>query len=297
MTARFSFRPIHCPTCGPCEQRELGYRGGRYHRYGLGVETRIVRCLGCRLIFPNPFPFPDSAQEIYGDPDKYFVNFDESWKVGHARELIREAGRRLGHPPESLLDVGSGRAEMLRAANLEGVGAIGLEFSQAMIKRARESYDIELYPTPIEKLEGKSRFDTIMLCAVLEHVYDPNAMIEAAARLAKPGAALYLDIPNEPHLLTYVGNAVSRLSGSHAIYNLAPTWEPYHVFGFSPFALRKLLAKHGFEVASLRIWAQPRIPGSGAFKDRIRSFVGTQVNRIANWTGTASNMYVWAVRR
>src|SRR3989338_6327808 len=72
----FELREVSCPTCGPSVQRLVGYRGGKWHRYGLGVATRIVRCHRCRLLFPNPFPYPRAPQQLYGDPSKYFESHD-----------------------------------------------------------------------------------------------------------------------------------------------------------------------------------------------------------------------------
>jgi hypothetical protein len=65
------------------------------------------------------------------------------------------------------------------------------------------------------------------------------------------------------------------------------------VYGFNKKALTLLLGKHGIQIDGCRIWAKPQIPTRGGAQDRIRSFVGTQVNRVANASGTASNMYVW----
>lgn len=297
---RFSLRAVSCPTCGDAAPlREIGRRGGASHRYGLGVETTIVQCQRCTLLFPSPFPFPVNPQALYGDPDKYFENFEEGWKVADGQRLIRRARALRGGQLSTLLDVGSGRAEMLRAAALEGIDAVGLELSQAMIERARERHGITLLPQSIEELAAQTerRFDVVMLCAILEHVYDPAAMMASVQRLTVPGGLVYLDIPNEPNLLTRLGNLINRALGSRAVYNLSPTWSPYHVYGFNPTALLHLLRRHAFEVIDVKIHAVPRIAARGGLRDRLKALLGTGVNHLANWTGTASNMYVWARRR
>jgi hypothetical protein len=119
-------------------------------------------------------------------------------------------------------------------------------------------------------------------------------MISAAAKLSSPGAILYIDIQLEPNLLTHIGNTWNRLCRSRAIYNLSPTWSPFHVFGFNRRSLDALLTKHGFKIDSVRVFATPKIPARRDWSDRFRAFVGTQINRLANLTGTASNIYVWA---
>lgn len=295
----FELRPWRCPTCGPAPKKHLGMRGGGSQRYGAGIESPVFQCSNCRLLFPDPFPIPLNPAELYGDPAKYFAQKNEAHKVEVYRARVREICRRAQTPSPRLLDVGSGRGEFLRAAQLEGLSdALGLEFSQAMIDAARQKYGIKMLPQPLEEFAASNPapFDAIVLNAVLEHVYDPDSLIAASAELLRPHGVLFIDVPNEPHLLTAVGNAWNFARGSKAIYNLAPTWSPYHVYGFNPKAIRTLLAKHGFAVTSMRIRAGINVPHDGTLRDRAKALVAKQVKRVANWTRTASNMSVWAER-
>jgi 2-polyprenyl-3-methyl-5-hydroxy-6-metoxy-1,4-benzoquinol methylase len=280
--------------------RTLGLRGGAHQRHGLGVETRIVECSRCGLLFPDPFPIPVDPQELYGDPEKYFEGHDEAAKLTAYRGIVREAVARAGGGPASLLDVGSGRGEMPQAARLEGLGdVVGLEFSRAMIEYARGKYGLELVPRTIEEFQaaGPRTFDVVVLNAVLEHVYDPDSFLRAASRLTRAGGVLYLDIPRDPNLLTWAARISQRLLLRRTVLHLAPSWPPYHVYGFNPRALRTILEKHGFRIESIRVWARPRIPSGKGIPDRMKAFAGEQVMRLANLTGTASNMFVWARRR
>ncbi len=245
----FDFRAVDCPTCATTPTRVLGMRGGKFHRYGRGVPTVIMQCETCTLIFPNPFPVPRHPGEIYGDLEQYFGGADQEEKITRYRSLIADLRKRSGKSNPSLLDVGSGRGEMVVAAQREGLGrVVGLETTPAMVEHVQRTYDIALSAMSIEEFSasGEERFDTITLSAILEHVHDPNAMMAAVAKLSSPGAVVYIDVPNEPNLLTRTGNALNRLLGSPAVYNLSPTFAPFHVFGFNPRALRALLEKHGF---------------------------------------------------
>ncbi|MBI3021740.1 MAG: class I SAM-dependent methyltransferase [Candidatus Omnitrophica bacterium] len=301
----FELRERSCPTCGSSAQRVLGYRGGKWHRYGLGVATRIVQCQACGLLFPNPFPYPRAPQQLYGDPSTYFQGHDEvgghdeRGRIAGFCRLIQDIRRATGQAVPSILDVGSGRGELLEAARREGLDdVVGLEFAHAMIEHVRGRYGISLVPQTIEHYAATNSriFDAIVLNAVLEHVHDPDAMMAACAALTRPGGLVYINTPNEPNLLTILGNVFNRLRGNLAVLNLSPTWIPYHVYGFNPRALRVLLHKHGFEMTSLRIYAIPTIPSTSAFADRLQAFVATQICRVANLTGTAGNLYVWARR-
>lgn len=258
-----------------------------------------MRCLGCGLLFPDPFPIPVDAQELYGDPEKYFEGHDEQAKVEDYRAIVRRAVERAGGAAAALLDVGSGRGEMPHAAAKEGLRrVVGLEFSKAMIDYARGRYGLELVPKTIEEYarDGGPPFDIVVLNAVLEHVYDPDAFMAAAARLTRPGGVLYVDIPRDPNLLTWTANAINRLMLRRTVLNLSPSWPPYHVYGFDPGSLGALLRKHGFAIEELRVWARPRIPGARGLVERAKALAGEQVMRLANLTGTSSNMFVWARR-
>lgn len=295
----FDMREISCPICRTSKQKWIGYRGGSFQRYGLGVATRIVQCRRCWLLFPNPFPYPRNPERIYQDPVHFFERHNEEGKVFRCRKLIREVIHQTGKSGPSILDVGSGRGEFLQAAHLEGLGdVVGLEFSQAMIAHAQERYGMAVIPQTIEQYaasQGRT-FDAVVLNAVLEHVYDPDSMIEACARLTRRGGLLYIDTPNEPNLLTVIGNFFNRLGGGRAVFNLSPTWPPYHVFGFNPYALRLLLEKHNFVISRIFIHHAPAIPSRPIWRDRFKAFVAMQIGRLANVTGTASNLYVWARR-
>lgn len=285
-----------CPTCGHAPVRELGWRGGVYHRYGKGAATRIVRCRSCGLLFPSPFPVPEDPQEIYGDPGKYFAGRDLEVTIESRRELIRAIRQRTGLEQPRVLDVGSGRGETLAAAGREALDtAVGLELSEAMASSCQADLGVKVRLETIEQhAAGGQQYDAVLLLAVLEHVYDPDAMIAAAARLSHPGSVLLIDCPVEPNLLTRVGNGWNRVTGRRGVYNLSPTFEPYHVFGFNPSSLRRLLTKHGWCVDEVMMSATPTVPANGSVDDHLRAFVGTQLNRIAGAVGQASNMDVWA---
>ncbi|MDP9075103.1 MAG: class I SAM-dependent methyltransferase [Actinomycetota bacterium] len=291
----FRLEPIDCPICGPGPKKRLGLRGGRSHRYGLGVETTIVVCRSCGLLFPDPFPYPLNPQKLYGDPAKYFEHHDEAGHIANHEAIVAGIAARSHVAAPVIVDVGSGRGELLAAAKKAGLDAVGLELSTTFIGYARDRHGVEVLRETIEEhsLSYPTRYDAVAFSAVLEHLYDPAAAIAAAARLSRPGAVLYLDLPCEPNLLTRVHRVGARLSRSDAVLNLSPTFTPYHVFGFNPASLERLLAQHGFVIEDCRIWAAPAVPSRGGL-DAVRAAAATTLNRLANHIGQGSNMVVWA---
>jgi len=296
----FEVREVVCPTCKVDDADVLGYRGGVSHRHALGIRSRIVRCRRCDLIYPNPFPQPVDPDAVYTNPEEYFGRHDQDARVEEYSVLARTLQSRTGKQTPRVLDIGSGRGDFIHAARQVGLDSVvGVEFAEAMVDHAREQFDVDLFHGTLEDFAGAwdgRPFDAVVLNAILEHVPDPDRFVELVAQVTFPGSLLYLDIPHEPHLAARLLNFLNRLRRRDEVFNIAPTWPPFHVYGFNRTALETLLNKHGFRVQDVRIWCDPRVFNDGSVKDRVASTLATTVNRLANSTGTAGNMFVWAAR-
>lgn len=298
-----SIKKDSCPCCDSDQDRYLGMRGGKFQREGLGIESKIVQCLNCSLVYPNPFPMPESLESLYGDTEDYFSN-KGNWDMRSKsyENLVNEFVERVGNKNKNieLLDIGAGRGEFNKAAlSFPQVNCMGIEVSEGSIKYARER-GIELKNTPLQELidEGKT-FDGICLNAVLAHVHEPGVFMSEISLLLKKGGHIYVDTANEPNLLTIIGNFFNKLAGKKGIYNLNPTWQPYCVYGFNPKALQMLFNKHDIEIGDTLIYGAPVIPlissgaASSGLKDRIMAMVGILIQRFANAISLGTHMYVW----
>jgi len=285
-----------CPCCNSDQTKYLGMRGGKYQREGLGIEAKIVQCINCSVIYPNPFPIPESLESIYGDPDEYFSNREDWQAISKSYEkIVEEFIKRINKKEKiELLDIGAGRGEFNKAAlSFPQVICTGIEVSEGSILFAKE-HGVELHNKLLIELINEGRtFDGICLNAVLEHVHEPSQFMSEVAMLLKQGGIIYIDCPNEPNLLTIIGNFFNRLFGKKEVYNLQPTWEPYHVFGFNPKALRFLLDENNIEINEILIHGSAGIPSAGGIKDRVKVHIAILIQRFANVISLGSNMYVW----
>ena len=125
-------------------------------------------------------------------------------------------------------------------------------------------------------------------------MHEPGKLIEETSKLLNNGGVIYIDTPNEPNLLTILGNSFNKLTFNKAVYNLNPTWQPYCVFGFNPKALRILLMANSINIEDMLIFGDPIVPSSGGLQDKIKAKIGTLVQKIANRISLGTNMYVWA---
>ena len=245
-------------------------RGGKFQREGLGIESKIVQCLNCSLVYPNPFPEPKSLEILYGDTNDYFSK-KESWEVRSKKyeSLVQAFIKRINsktHKVE-LLDIGAGRGEFCQAARSfpNDVNCTGIEVSAGSIKYAQEK-GIELHRKSLKDLlnEGKA-YDGICLNAVLAHVHEPGIFFTETSKLLKKGGYIYIDTPNEPNLLTIIGNSLNKLMGK----------------------------KNNIEIDSFLIHGDAAIPFAGGLSDKAKAFIGIAIQRAANIISMGTNMYVW----
>lgn len=301
MSSRDAYRwvPQACPVCEVPPSRRLGRRGGAAHRQGLGVECEIWRCGRCGLIFPNPMPVPVEGlgQHYAVSPDEYFRHHTSDDQDEYAGLLLRQLGE-MGLAKGRLLDVGAGKGEFLRAARLDGWEAVGVEPSPTFAEHAARYSGAEVRREPLERCGFPGgHFDAVVLKAVLEHLFNPDEIVREIARILRPGGALFVDVPNEAGLYFRVGNLYQRLRLRDWVVNLAPTFEPFHVFGFTPKSLRALLAKHGLRP---RIWyvfgGEMLVPDRGGLGGLLERQAARAVTALSRRGELGSYIATWAVK-
>lgn len=288
-----------CPICDGEPTKFIGKRGGRSHRQNLGVETEIWLCERCDLVFPNPMPIPMGGlgQHYEVDADEYFKDHDKAAKLEIARSVLDRAEELLGRKGR-LLDIGIGRGEILIEAKAHGWEVEGVEPSASFAEYAEKRIGVKIWKESIEDAAiPDDSFDIVLLGAVLEHLYDPDAVLAKLSKVLTRGGLLFLNVPNERGLYFRLGNLYERLRGRDWSVNLAPTFSPFHIFGFSPKSLRKILKKHGLAPKMWRVFGGTSLVSPhGGILGRIESLASTGVLKISNIGEMGTYIETWAVK-
>ncbi len=150
--------------------------------------------------------------------------------------------------PLKTLDAGCGRGAFTMLAARLGNDALGLTFSPedaaiasrraALVGAKSARFEVLDLRVLDEHLEAYGKFDQIICCEVIEHVFDDGKLVGNLAYLLNPGGTLYLTTPFAEHRPMY-GEVVSEVEdGGHVR------------FGYTKARIDELLSTAGLSAQS-----------------------------------------------
>lgn len=235
----------------------------------------VVTCCDCGLMYTHPRPAPEDWDRFY--PASYPPHQpSRKRRRWHTRLRLRVAaacaalcqddpaasipwprtawrlllGRMVDprvparRPGSRLLDLGCGAGEYLETMRSLGWTVVGVEPSPRAAQAARSrGVPVLLGVVPHPDLPLGS-FDVVTAWQVLEHVESPRATLAAVRDLMRPGAQLFLTVPNQD---------------GWAARHFGPHWIgldlPRHLTHFTPHTLAHMLQDEGFALRRLETWS------------------------------------------
>jgi 2-polyprenyl-3-methyl-5-hydroxy-6-metoxy-1,4-benzoquinol methylase len=191
-----------CALCGNASGEFLA-RGYDFEYRTTRTEFTLWRC-SCGGVFLNPRPAPAALEEIY--PDNYYsYNFEEKlgplvmrFKAFTERAKVRAYEPYL-KPGARILDIGCGDGHVLKqldAGYPERLELEGVEFSEHGVN-ATKAAGFRVHIGTIEEVELPARsFDLVIMNQLIEHVRDPQVVLERIGSALAPGGHLFIETPN-----------------------------------------------------------------------------------------------------
>jgi SAM-dependent methyltransferase len=223
MTGDNSFTAIRqCPACASADGVEQGTKG----------SFQMLACRRCRTLYTSHLPTSQEAE----DYDSYYHDDNLSAPAfvdERLDQIIAEfAPYRLDG---RLLDVGFGAGLLMQAARRASWQVTGVEVSQSACQYVRGlGFEVSCGTLDEAGYETGS-FDVVTASEVLEHVPDPQAVLNEIGRILRPGGLLWGTTPH------------SRGFSSRA---LGLKWSvvspPEHLQLFSVKGIKRMLAEAGF---------------------------------------------------
>ena len=222
----------------------------------------IVRCKECKFIYVNPRLI--SPEAVYwGDADKYYKEAKSIFedKAVHHRDsnYIEDLNLIYKYKPAgNFLDVGTNVGFFLnKAKKWPGWDLYGVEPSLALSEMARKYFGLNIKTAFLEGAGFKNDFfDIVTMTDVFEHITNPGGILNEAHRILKPNGILFIKVPNG--LFNLFKFRMAKLTRTLKNYDIFDSYE--HVAHYSGNTLKKMLEKHGFKIAMIKIGSPIQVP-------------------------------------
>ncbi len=217
--------------------------------------------------------------------DRYNYAFDPEGDAWAARLL-----RRL--PPQGdVLELGPGPGAMTRVMVDRGYRVTVVENDPGALK-CLEALGVEVIAGNleshdwIERLEGR-RFDAILACDVLEHLREPDQVLNALARFMQPMGQLIISVPN----VAYAG-IVAGLTLGMFDYTEKGLLDRTHLHFFTRCGMEKMLLECDWAPHS---WDAYRLPIERSEFDRFWSALPGSMRHNLSSVCSDFDVYEWMV--
>jgi SAM-dependent methyltransferase len=245
-----SFITLHPTRCAICQteenstelypatfdQRSFSAATFSARRVWDEVHYRIVRCSTCGLVRSDPVADSATLAELYAQSTFNYEYEVDNIKATYGRYLaqITRYHTRKG----ALLEIGCGNGFFLEEALTQGYGPVkGIETSRSAIESApliiRNNIICDTMRPGIFLPE---QFEIICMFQVLDHIPEPDALLDECFRILKPGGIMLS--------LNHNVEAVSSL----VLRQRSPIIDIEHTFLYSPSTIVRLLVAHGFDI-------------------------------------------------
>lgn len=218
-----------CLACERDQSRLLGKKN----------QFDLRQCLYCGAIFTHTQIKDNALKDIY---NHYYDGacFEMPTVVAQSLERVVLSFERF-RVTGRILDIGYGEGGLLQIAEKCNWQCFGTEISPGALAYGKESGWIVADQAEDDLRFMPQGFDVVTMIELLEHVPNPQQVLQSAARWLRPGGLLYLTTPNADSLN-------HRLLGLEWSV-IAP---PEHIALWTPKGMRHALAKAGFQELRIR---------------------------------------------
>ncbi|MGB9715902.1 MAG: class I SAM-dependent methyltransferase [Thermodesulfovibrionales bacterium] len=240
---------INCILCN--EDNTETFLTVKDTRYKTSEETfTLVRCRKCKLVYLNPRPPKNTISKYY--PVNYRTRKMLNPELIESKIKTFRIKRKalffknpwfINFPQDAnVLDIGCGAGELLLRLKELGCNAYGIDIDEMTSKYLREVMNLNVITCDIENGTSfqSDFFDVVIMRHSLEHVYNPQKVLNEIRRTLKPSGLLLIGVPN-------IDSFVAKFTGQY--------WGdldvPRHLFHFSPSTIRILLRNASFSIQKI----------------------------------------------
>ena len=153
---------------------------------------------------------------------------------------------------KTICDLGCGNGHISGRLSTLGYDVTGVDASASGIQIARRAYpDVSFIEALIDRHRDLGQFDLVISSDVIEHMYRPSALLEAAQTILKPGGHILIGTPYHGYLKNLVLAATGRMDSHFSVLH-----DGGHIKFFSVKTLSSLMKNHAFEDLSFAFYGR-----------------------------------------
>jgi len=248
-----------CPICSG--QRSRVWSSGKDLLMRLSSQRfEYSKCPGCGALFMSSRPVEADVAFFYSSGYQPYQNAStDEPPIGGKAQFIRKLKAALRKargggwarhfprcyhqlPSGSLfVDFGCGAGKTLDVMKRVGHRTVGVDFSELAIRSVRQRHHQAYSVDEFWQAFRDESADLVRMNHVVEHLYQPQAVLQGIAAKLKKGGALHIAVPNPA--------GISALAFRENWHGLDC---PRHVILYPPETLVRLLAEAGFEHFEVR---------------------------------------------
>ncbi len=241
---------IECALCGNKQKKQLLYIA-TFTKHDVTAKTfsarrnpdrihyQLNKCIKCTLIFSSPIFTKDKIAQLYTDSYLSYVD-----QVPYATKtyisLFKKIENRLPTNP-SVMEIGCGEGFYLQALQKRGIKKLfGVEPSKKMVAAMPPALRKNTKQSIFKKnLFIKNKFDVVNCFHTIDHVTDPNEMVNETNKiLKKKGLALF--VMHDTDALS------AKILGEKS-----PIFDIEHIYLFNKKTITTLFRKHAFNIIEI----------------------------------------------
>ena len=236
-------------TCSLCGGTESGGCFSAYDFDQSAESYEILRCKSCGLALTTPMPDPAIMdryypETYYGSGTKKFSSLIEVLTVLgcklRARKVFKKVAKtRSLEGVSNVLDIGCGRANLLRFLKELGCNCYGTERSK--FPADSQLAGIKIFKGSVAAGDYEDEFfDAVVIWHVFEHLHEPVRTLDEIARITRKEGIIAIAVPN-----------FSSLQSTWFKSDWFHLDLPRHLYHFNVKNLCQLLRQKGYSINSV----------------------------------------------
>ena len=201
---------------------------------------QLVQCLSCSLIYLNPRMKAEIILGSYMNSVDFRFVAQDLVRIKTFKKNLKIIAPHLqgeGQNKNFILDVGCASGAFLKAASDFNLKGMGIEPNKWLVEFGRKQYGVDIKQGILMDFQfSDSFFSAISLWDVLEHVYNPQEVLQECQRILRKEGILIINYPD-----------YSSLARRFLGYKW-PFFLNVHLYYFTLETIDKLLKQHGFQI-------------------------------------------------